>query len=93
MVRELIPHLRNRLSSEEMDLAAHLRGNEKLYDALTGIIRSRIAGRAAVQEPTDPLVCKSMLSRDRELQWFLSRLELCYRAPVSQPGQDGEPPA
>ena len=94
MVRELIPAWRHGLTQEERRLAVHLRGNIDLYESLRSIIRSRIAGRAAVPEPTDPLICKSMLARDRELQWLLLKLEYIYRSPVNSPAQDdGEPPA
>ena len=92
MVLDMIPHLRNRLTPGEQALVAHLRGNALLYEALTGLIKSRIGGRSAVAEPSDPLVCKSMLARDRELQWLLGRLDLVYRAPVQPPQDDSEQP-
>lgn len=94
MVRAMVPHLRGRLTPDEAALAVHLRGNERLYEDLTRIIRGRIGGRASLPEPSDPLVCKSMLARDRELQWLLSRLEFIHRSPVATPADsDGEPPA
>jgi hypothetical protein len=94
VVREMIPHLRNALTPDERALAIHLRGNEALYLALTTLVRSRIEGRAKLPEPTDPLAAKSMVARDRELQWVLARLEFVYRSPVSQPAEDdSEPPA
>lgn len=94
MVRAMVPHMRQVLSKDEHQLAVYLRGNEVMFDALTGMIRTRIAGRASLPEPSDPLVCKSMLARDRELQWLLSRLEFVYKSPVSQTAEeDGEQPA
>lgn len=91
LVRELMPSLRQQMSREEIALAIHLRGNEKLKNDLIGLINTRISGRVRVQEPTDPIVCKSMLARDRELQWLINRLEFIYRSPVSTPGSDAEP--
>jgi hypothetical protein len=94
MVRDILPFMRNRLSADEQRLGVHLRGNTAMYEALTGIIQSRVTGRAKLPEPSDPLMCKSMLARDRELQWLLSRLEQVYHSPASQPGDtEGEPPA
>jgi hypothetical protein len=91
-VRNLFPVVRTRMSKEEVDLGIHLRGNPKLYEALTAIIKTRIEGRAGIPEPSDPLDCKSMLARDRELQWLLSRLAFVYSSPVNQQ-EDGELPA
>ena len=91
-VQDWLPQARNRMSKSEMDLAIILRGNDKLMAYLTEMINDRIAGRARVPEPSDPLVCKSMLARDRELQWLLSRLEFIYRSPVGIPGSDAEQP-
>ncbi len=94
MVREMMPRWRVRLTPEEERLAVHLRGNEALLKALKEMVAARIAGRANVPEPSDPLDCKSMLARDRELQWLLGKLEFVYRSPVNQPGRDsGERPA
>lgn len=90
-VRDLIPRMRYRMSAEEASLAVHLRTNESLYNSLVALITTRIAGRASVSEPTDPLLCKSMLARDRELQWLLSRLEFLRHAPID-PAQSGELP-
>ena len=90
LLRKIIPKWRVMLSPEEAALAPSLRGNEPLYKALTGIINSRIAGRAHAQVPSDPLICKSMLDRDNELRWLLSRLDFIYRSPVTQPGQEDE---
>lgn len=91
MVRDMIPRLRVSLSPEEGALGPHLRGNDPLMSALRNLITSRIDGRATVPEPTDPLVCKSMVARDRELQWLLSRLEYVHRSPIQAQG-NGEPP-
>ena len=90
MVREMVPFLRRVMPPEEVELAVHLRGNEKLYAALTAIIDLRIRGRAGVPEPSDPVLCKSMLARDRELQWLRDALERAYRAPVNSGEQPGE---
>lgn len=73
----------NPLTPEEMELAPHIRGNEKLYAALTQLIGTRIGGRQRLPVPPDPLTCKSMLERDNELRWLLNRLEACYRSAVS----------
>lgn len=80
----------NPLSADELVLAGHLRGNEKLYDALIRVIGTRISGRARLPVPSDPIVCKSILERDNELRWLLSRLESVYRSAVSQPADNGE---
>lgn len=94
MVREMIPRLRHPpMKVDEQQLGVYLRGNAPLYGALVGIINSRIAGRANVPEPSDPLICKSMMARDRELQWLLGRLEYVYQSPVQQAHEDSEPPA
>jgi hypothetical protein len=91
-VRGRIAALRNPLSTDELNLAAHLRGNELLYTALTRLIESRIRGRAKLPVPSDPLVCKSMLERDNECRWLLSRLDTSYHALVSNPADEGEQP-
>lgn len=91
-VRKRIAVWRNPLSPDEMELAPHLRGNELLYSALTRLIESRIGGRARLPTPSDPLTCKSMLERDNELRWLLSRLEATYRSSVSHPADEGEQP-
>ena len=93
MVREMIPHLRGTLPQEELDLSVHLRSNEKLYDALTELIRSRIRGRENLPVPSDPLACKSIMERQSELRWLLSRLEHLYRLPMNQGVDQGEQPA
>lgn len=90
MVREWLPQMRFQMSTLETNLAVHLRGNSTLMDALTALIKSRISGRVLIAEPSDPIACKSMLARDRELQWLLSRLEFIYRSPVNPTGEDRE---
>jgi hypothetical protein len=92
LVREMFPSKRNPLSADEQNLAIYLRGNESMYAALSNIVTSRIRGRATVPEPTDPVMCKSMIARDRELQWLLSRLDTVYRSPAAG-ADDGEQPA
>jgi hypothetical protein len=92
VVREMIPHLRQApLTPDEATAATFMRGNEPLHAALTRIITTRIQGRASIAEPSDPVVCKSMMARDRELQWVLNRLDFLYHAPVQQ--DDDERPA
>ncbi len=93
VVRDLIPRFRNSLTAEEQRVATYLRGNENLFEGLKELIELRIQGRANVPEPSDPIQCKSMLARDRELQSFLAKLEFIYKSPVTQPApDDGEPP-
>lgn len=92
MVRDMMPTARTQINPQDEALGIHLRGNEALYTALTNIIKSRIEGRAQLPEPSDPLVCKSMMARDRELQLLLRRLEFIYLSP-SQTGDTGEQPA
>jgi len=90
LVRHMVPRLRETLSEEERAVAIHLRGNEHLYSGLKGLVQARIDGRASVAEPSDPLTCKSMLARDRELQWLLSRLAFVYRSPVVEATPENE---
>ncbi len=91
-VREMFPRLRVQLTPEEADLGTHLRGNERLMMCLRKVIEARIAGRAKVPEPSDPVACKSILARDRELQWLLGRLEFVYHSPVNPAQADAEQP-
>jgi hypothetical protein len=94
IVRDMVPFMRNRMSGAEHDLAVHLRGNEALFNALSTVLRERLEGRARLSEPSDPVACKSMVARDRELQWLLGRLDYLYRSPVATPTDDGgEQPA
>ena len=93
MVREMIPRFRHHLTDEEAALGLHLRGNAPLLEALRGLIHARIEARAQLPAPSEPLVCKSMVDRDRELQWLISRLEYVHASPVNQPEDDRERPA
>ena len=94
MVADFIPFMRYRLTTEETDLAVHLRGNTALLESLIGVIRSKIEDRAQMPEPSDPLVAKSMMARDRELQDLVNRLKFLSRSPSETPADDmGEQPA
>lgn len=91
-VRGMIGLKRTSVNPLEQRLAIHIRGNVALYESLTALIQSRIDGRAGLPEPAEPLVAKSMIARDRELQWLLSRLDFVYRSPVAQAQDNDEPP-
>jgi hypothetical protein len=91
MVRELISQRRNRVNKDEVALGIHLRTNEELYRTLVSIITSRIAGRATVVEPNNPIDCKTLLARDGECRWFLNILEGAYKSPVQPPESDEQP--
>lgn len=91
MVREMVPIWRNRFSKEEIDLAPHIRGNEKLFKALVALVDARIGGRAKLPVPSDPLSCRAILERDAELRWLTQRLDSLYRSPVSERAGSGEP--
>lgn len=93
MVREMFPRVRATPTPEERDLAVYLRANDRLYDSLTGLIRSRIQGRDHLPVPSDPLVCKGILDRNAELRWLLSRLETLHRSQPDEVADDGEQPA
>jgi hypothetical protein len=94
VVGRMLPYLRHGgLTREESSLGIHLRGNQALRDALVAFLKTRIEGRAQQQEPTDPLVCKSWLARDREIQWAINRLDFVFRSPVRDAADDGEQPA
>lgn len=95
MVRRMVPSLRRTLTPEEHTLSVYLRGNEDMFNSLKGIIESRMKGRAGVPEPSDPVECKSMVARDRELLWLLAKLEFIYRSPIAVPTEqiDDEQPA
>lgn len=93
MVMGMWGNLRNVVTQPEARLAPHLRGNELLYEALTGLIRTRIEGRARLALPSTPLEAYASMARDKECQWLLSRLEFIYHAPVQDQEQDdGERP-
>lgn len=72
-----------RMSPIEAALAVHLRGNDALHDALTTYLYARIAGRASVAEPTDPLACKSMVARDREVQAIVAGIDYLFHSPAN----------
>lgn len=94
MVRDMIPKFRQSLSREETQLGIYLRGNKELFQSLCKIIQFRIEGRANLPLPEKPIECMERIARDKELRWFLSRLEFVYRSPVVQgPESQGEPPA
>ena len=94
MVMGMVPGLRTRPSPVEQDLAVHLRGNENLLSALRDLIDSRIKARAALALPSTPQECQISMTRDRELQWLVGRLEYVYHSPVSQGNDEqGEQPA
>jgi hypothetical protein len=93
-VRGLGVKQRSRISEIDEALGVYLRGNEPLFKALSDMLNARIEGRAKLPEPSDPLQCKSILARDREVQAILGRLNYVYRSPVSQPVEDdSEQPA
>ena len=93
LVREMIPRFRHTLTKEEADLGVYLRGNTALLESLKALIRTRMEGRASLPVPIDPLVCKVMMERDRELQWLLSRLEYIHASPVAELEERREQPA
>lgn len=90
MVRDMVPHFRQRLTRDEQRLGIYLRGNMELFEALTGLVQSRIEGRGKLPVPSNPILCKAMMERDRELQWLLSRLEFVYRSPAPQLAEEEE---
>lgn len=93
MVREMFPTLRVSLGKHEAALGIYLRGNKDMLDALEGMIQERIEGRAVLPEPSDPLMCKSMMARDRELRWLMSRFRFVFASLPSDPVEDsGEQP-
>ena len=81
----LLPH--------ELDLAAHLRGNTPLYEALNNFLNARIGVRDSQPVPADPIECRAVMERQHELRWLISRLDLVYRSPINSAADDGEPPA
>lgn len=94
-VREMFAGVRHGgLPKEEASLGVHLRGNRALYESLVAVLKTRIEGRALQPEPTDPLVAKSMIARDREIQWAVAMLERVFTSPTNDgPAGNGEPPA
>lgn len=93
-VRQLTAKFRWRLNPAETELARFLRGNAPLHEALKAFLQERLKGRANVPEPSTPDECKSIVARDREVQWVINRLEFLFKSPVSTPADvEGEPPA
>jgi hypothetical protein len=92
MVREMVPKWRYRLSPQEAALGPHLRSNDALLEALTGLITERIKGRELKEVPSDPILCMASMARDKELRWVISRLEHVYNSPAASEVQDGEQP-
>lgn len=92
VVRNLVPFMRDRLLPEEQELAVHIRGNEPLYKALVAVIEARIEGRANLPEPSDPIVCKSMVARDRECQFLLAQLDRIFHSPINPEEASSEQP-
>lgn len=91
-VTEMFPALRRRMSKVDESVAVHLRGNDKLYAALRDLLTTRLEARSSMGEPRDPNDCKSIVARNSEIQWLLTRLESIYRSPLNQQ-ESGEPPA
>ena len=92
-VREMVPHMRYRLTKNEQDLGVHLRGNGALLEAVSGLVWDRIKGRERLPIPSDPIVCMATMARDKELRWLLSRLEYVYHSPVmTETAEPGEQP-
>lgn len=75
------------LTEEQVNLAVHLRGNEKLYQALREVIELRLQMRAELVPPADPTLCMQILTRDHELRWVLAQLEQCFTAPTATTGE------
>jgi len=94
VVRDMIPFMRNSMSGNERDLAAHLRGNEILFNALINVLRARLEGRANLSVPSDPIKSHSRVVADSELHWLINRLTFIYKSPVMEPtDRRDEPPA
>ena len=75
IVREMIPFMRNRMSGPEHDLAAHLRGNELLFNAFNVVLKDRLEGRARQPVPSDPIKSHMRVVADSELRWLIGRLD------------------
>ncbi len=91
MVAQLgLRHQSPLLSPEEMSLGVWLRSNDEAYESLLFLIESRIEARASSPEPSDPLDCKSMVARDRELRWLLNHLEFLYQTSGEDIGDHSE---
>ena len=82
------------LLPNELDLAAHLRGNTPLYEAMRTFLTARLDARAAMPVPPEPVDCRAVLERNAEVRQVLARLDIIFRSPVNQPADDdGEQPA
>ena len=81
------------LLPSELNLAAHLRGNTPLYEAMLNFLTSRLDARAAMPVPPEPIDCRAVLDRNSEIRQVLARLDAVYRSPVNPPADDGEQPA
>lgn len=90
LVLSLLPQTHRTMPPEEMALAPHIRGNERLYEALVALIAARIRVRDAQPVPSDPNDCRGILERNYELRWLLARLDAIYRSPVNQQAADGD---
>ena len=92
MVREMVPKWHYRLTEQEAALGPHLRGNDALLEALSNLIMERILIRGKKDVPSDPVVCKESMARDREVLWILSKLDYVYNSPVSTDVDNSEQP-
>ncbi len=92
-VREWLPGAKYRLTSDELDLAIFLRGNESLYQSLCSVIAAPIEARTRLKlskEPNDSMI---ILARDKELRVLLQKLEFIYKSPViTEVSDEGELP-
>ena len=91
IVLSMLPAMQRSMPPEEMALAPHIRGNERLYEALVALITARIRVRDTQSVPSDPIDCRGILERNYELRWLLSRLDAIYRSPVNPQAADGDP--
>ena len=81
------------LLPNELDLAAHLRGNAPLYEAMKHFLVARLDARSAMPVPPEPVDCRAILERNAEVRQILIRLDTVFRSPVNPPADNGEPPA
>lgn len=95
VLQDMVPQWRHELTPSEQRIGVYLRGNDDLLTGLREIIEERTGRRAALPVPSDPLMCKAVMERDKELRWFLSRLEFIHSSPVAQSVEedDREQPA
>lgn len=93
MVRSMVPNIRPTMTPFEKDLAVHLRGNESLMCSIRGIVGDRLRSRELSPVPKDPVQCMASMARDKELRWFISRLESIVESPIDgEVKDDGEQP-